>query len=255
MAKRAKTVDQATADEGTVNGATAKEVTVNDVTDIHKYFTDRDVKPGVDRWYRGQGNRDWPLLPKAGRPEFIDTDDLRRFDYWKHRAVSYMPHLPASDWECLALAQHHGLATRLLDWTYNPLVAVYFACCDRTIKSDGCVFIHGPWGKVNPSDPLHSAWFGAGFVPKAISSRMLGQQSVFTVQTPPDRAIDTVASQCKLLIIPAELKPQMLEHLNGYGINYVTLFPDLDGLSHHVNWETEEMAAQWRHGPKGRASE
>ena len=85
--------------------------------------------------FRGQSNADWPLTPKLGRTTFrkrfgvslpdVETKLLAEFE---RQAV---PHLSTrsiqNSWDRLALAQHHGLPTRLLDWSTSPLVALWFA--------------------------------------------------------------------------------------------------------------------------------
>src|SRR5262249_39321139 len=76
--------------------------------------------------FRGHADANWELKPKAGRPPFLGREK-ELFDAWKRRAIEHLPSHVTSIWDLLAIAQHHGLATRLLDWTTNLLNAAYFA--------------------------------------------------------------------------------------------------------------------------------
>ena len=82
------------------------------------------------RWiFRGQ-KQHWPLKPSVGRATSYDASrELQLFNEFRRLARPMVDRSRVADeWDWLFLAQHHGLPTRLLDWTTNPLIAAYFAC-------------------------------------------------------------------------------------------------------------------------------
>src|SRR5215208_6967226 len=101
--------------------------------------------------FRGQACSDWDLIPKVDRQEFdrsrnskgrlgLEQAILKEF---KLLAQPHLTYFPRSDWEWLAHAQHYRLPTRLLDWTFKPLVALYFAVEERRHdKWDSIVFCY-----------------------------------------------------------------------------------------------------------------
>lgn len=229
-----------------------KTLRLTDVDMLHKVFRGFRSHDGFGYVFRGHAQASWDLLPKAGRPEFYlpHDRDLGRFNAWGRKAVAYTS-LSSSYLEQLALAQHHGLATRLLDWSMNPLVACYFACSDHADK-DGAVWMYEMDNAVMTDEvareTLKEQRGVFGYLPKAAFPRVINQKGLFTVHCDASHHIDVKQSRfgseftnLMQLYIPATLKAEILDLLADYGIDRSCLFPDLDGLSAHINVGTARM--------------
>lgn len=228
-----------------------KKYIAQNLEQIHSFFRGFRPHPPTGWWFRGQSDANWQLVPKAGRAEYFlpNNRDHGRFNNWTKQATAYLSTLPDNDLERLALAQHHGLATCLLDWSFNPLVGLYFSCSDL-LDQDGAVYCYDPPAYVDASvlQLKDLTCNGVGFVPRALAGRILNQRAAFTVHIPANLPLEVSESvalpdhpNLNKLTIPSSLKIEVLKMLDDYGINRVTLFPDLDGLSAHVNWETHKM--------------
>src|ERR1035437_1254368 len=107
--------------------------------------TVRNELPKGRIYFRGQSklaSDGYSLRSSIGRYAFLSKlsffgrEQVERevLGVFTNHLVTYVRHLPRNDWESLAIAQHHGLPTRFMDWTTNPLVALYFAA--RETKAD-----------------------------------------------------------------------------------------------------------------------
>src|SRR5690242_4632855 len=90
------------------------------------------IVPDENVIFRGHADSSWVLKPSIGRAftgEWKRVAELekRALAEFKKRSIPFIKYHPKSDIEWLCLMQHHGLATRLLDFTVNPLIAIFFA--------------------------------------------------------------------------------------------------------------------------------
>jgi len=192
----------------------------------------------VGYMWRGVANATYALVPKVGRDwhqdlELLVYEEREMLYQFKVHAMPYLASRPENDWEWLALGQHYSLPTRLLDWTLNPLVALYFACVTEPDK-DGAVYSAGRPNEVDPhkhTDPFQIDKT-CGWHPLQIDQRMFLQEGLFTVSPNPLKAM-TEDLRFKA-VVKSSAKAPLLKTLGLFGIHYGTIFPGLEGAARYA---------------------
>lgn len=192
------------------------------------------------RWvFRGEADKDWVTRPKVGRPPVETKNEQRIFEFFVREAPAFSDSLPNNQLELLSIAQHHGLPTRLMDWTENPLVALYFACKSYQ-NIDGAIYA------LKTSDVVKDYSLSpfeikivARYRPRHVTQRIRTQRGLFTIHpnpTEPIKLSDSGRLKLHKVIIPNSVKDELLWGLTRFGISSSSLFPDLDGLAKHISW-------------------
>ncbi len=194
--------------------------------------------------YRGMREAGYELLPKIGRGQDHAGRDLHRrekamFCMFKERAIGRLEYLPNDDWEWLASAQHYGLPTRLLDWTTNPLVALYFAVehglNKRNRDTESAVYAYKDSTRVNTKlrKPFTQKVEGI-FIPSHVTRRISAQSGVFTIHPKPSKPFKPYGLE--KFIVPARFRSRLKLALHKLGVHRASLFPDPDGLAEYITW-------------------
>ena len=201
--------------------------------------------------FRGQPEK-WELLPGIARTRTIAKAEKKMLEQLKLQGSSFLNGVGPTDLDILVLAQHSGLMTRLLDWTSNPLAALWFAC---TGAEDGDVLVYMLIADflldedVYNNDPFAIAENGVRgqacvFQPRLNNARIIAQHGWFTLHRPDENGIfvpleqhPQAANNMIRFRIQKSMRSHILDTLDMLGVNAKTLFPDLDGLCRHLKWK------------------
>lgn len=231
-----------------------KSIEIKSFADYAKYISKECDEDYL--LFRGQPQRR-PLLPKIARVKIDHNDQILKIEKkmledFKLQAPPLLEIIPATDWDWLALAQHHGMATRLLDWTINPFAALWFtveSSSEKQANDFGIIWIFKTRKNdyINPVE--HHNPFKIDrtriFRPRHITRRIVSQSGWFTVHKymstkgnflPLERN-KTYNKNLRCILIAPSNFAQIRRELDRCGFNAAALFCDMDGLCRHIQWQ------------------
>lgn len=222
--------------------------------------------------YRGAADASRSLLTSLDRLGGVDPPHtkgdleehiLRNFIRYSR---PYFSTPPVNEWELLVAAQHHGLPTRLLDWTYSPLVAAHFATLNHELEVERAVWrldwkkVHrrfdfpelalliqdldelfdkdghfSPWGLFNRESGEKP--FACMIEPPSLDARIVAQAAVFTLCSDRSQPFDAflekhgIGDALTRFVIPADQVARVRDQLDLASVDERRLFPDLDGVA------------------------
>ena len=211
--------------------------------------------------FRGVSSSEHKLRPKVGRildgkECFTPTREMSLYERFSQFSALHLTGRRDDPWENIAVAQHHGLPTRLLDWTFNPLVAAYFALegrfpagtADSELDSEesadtklpAAIYVRQLPRQVNVRTVLNPLDVGEdevfSFLSPHTTTRLAVQSGVFTVHGKPNQDWEGRGATVLLLDFDRKEWLKATKRLLRFGMHRYALFPDLDGLSTYLQF-------------------
>jgi FRG domain len=209
-------------------------------------------------WFRGQGNANYTLLPSLFRNQKNIDKEESIFRLYKQISQKLSPNR-MSDWETLFDMQHYYAPTRLLDWSENLGISLFFAVNYRTPGVDAALYLLDPlrlnseytskeripivpddsdeidyiqnYIKKKPYPPV----FPIAIRPNFINDRMTAQRGAFTIHGNDLSPIEELcANAVKKIVISEKAFPEIFEFFEYANINEYTVFPDMSGVSQYI---------------------
>src|SRR5260370_2706495 len=199
------------------------------------------------RWvFRGHSNWRFALIPAVGRGTHTSVSRAKYeeslFDIFRREARGCLNATPRNDWEWLSLGEHHGLPTRLLDWTHNRLVALYFAV-EANQESDGLFFALHAVRKASERVCNGSPFAidkPVKFYPNVVTPRIRAQEGLFVACADVEKPLDEVLREdweIERHLIPSAKKNSLRYDLFRLSVHSSSLFPGIDGLAARIRWQ------------------
>jgi hypothetical protein len=228
---------------------------------VTKLLTDLKYAQSSSRHlFRGLSNCDYEFVPSIGRKRNREPFDIKDekilFQIIKTEGMMFIERGDLSDIDLLALSQHFGAPTRLLDWTSNPLVALYFSIFSSESiddTNDGIVYVYRSktddfirekihLNSTNNDEPLVSEKIlhrGVKFIfPKFVDARIKNQKGLFSIQSNPQARFGENCDKSRLryTIVPKDIKVTLARYLYGLGITRDFIMPGFEGFCRTLNY-------------------
>ncbi len=221
--------------------------------------------------FRGHADANWKLETTITRelrrrnvnPKYWDDQEQRIIHVFQRKAITYLEDPPpvGDVLRWLAIMQHHGAPTRLLDFTWSPYVAAFFALesssRDAAVWAVNAVeigtFCSHPYGYDEMRVPFPGKVFARYAPPKSPVTigepffkprRLIAQSGTFIyparITAPVEEALQTRPNRiAKLVLRGPKIRKEALSELYAMNVTHATLFPDLDGLARSTAYELE----------------